>query len=99
MPKKNNSMMMMRKTALKKNNSPKFDDVQNVCLRTWNRCAIVFNLRADVGEEEARNYVAQFDDVSKKQIKAMFDYIAVKGYTNVRCEVTNGAMDKRVVAQ
>lgn len=81
---------------MKKNNSPKFEDVQNVCLRTWNRCAIVFNLRADVGDEEARNYVAQFDDVSKKQIKAMFDYIALKGYNTVRCEITNGTMDKRV---
>lgn len=97
MPKKNNSMM--RNLTLKKNNSPKFDDVQNVCLRTWNRCAIVFNLRADVGTEAARDYVAQFDDVSKQQIKAMFDYIAVKGYNKVRCEVTNGEMDKRVVAQ
>lgn len=84
---------------MKKNNSPKFDDVQNVCLRTWNRCAIVFNLRADVGEDEARNYVSQFDDVSKQQIKAMFDYIAVKGYNKVRCEVTNGEMDKRLVQQ
>jgi hypothetical protein len=84
---------------LKKNNSPKFDDVQNVCLRTWNRCAIVFNLRADVGEDEARNYISQFDDVSKQQIKAMFDYIAVKGYNKVRCEVTNGEMDKRLVQQ
>lgn len=84
---------------MKKNNSPKFDDVQNVCLRTWNRCAIVFNLRADVGEEEARNYVAQFDDVSKQQIKAMFDYIGVKGYNKVRCEVTNGEMDKRLVTK
>ncbi|MNM91620.1 hypothetical protein D3C81_1039240 [compost metagenome] len=84
---------------MKKNNSPKFDDVQNVCLRTWNRCAIVFNLRADAGEEEARNYVAQFDEVGKKQIFAMFDYIALKGYSNVRREVTNGEMDKRLVQQ
>lgn len=96
---KNKNLNLMRKMTLKKNNSPKFDDVQNVCLRTWNRCAIVFNLRADVGEEEARNYVAQFDDVSKQQIKAMFDYIGVKGYNKVRCEVTNGEMDKRLVTQ
>lgn len=84
---------------MKKTTSPNFNDVESVVLRTWNRCAIVFNLRADVGEEEARNYVAQFDDVSKKQIKAMFDYIAVKGYNTVRCEVTNGTMDKRVAKQ
>lgn len=83
---------------MKKNNSPKFDDVQNVCLRTWNRCAIVFNLRADAGEEEARKYVAQFDDIARRQIKAMFDYIQLKGYNNVRREITNGEMDKRVVA-
>lgn len=84
---------------MKKSNSPKFDDVESVVLRTWNRCAMTFNLRADVGEEEARNYVGQFDDVSKQQIKAMFDYIALKGYNTVRCEVTNGTMDKRVSKQ
>lgn len=89
----------MRNLTLSKINSPKFDDVQNVCLRTWNRCAIVFNLRADAGEQAARDYVAQFNDVSKKQIKAMFDYIALKGYENVRREVTNGEMEKRVVGQ
>lgn len=81
---------------MKKNNSPKFDEVQNVSLRTWNRCAVVFNLRSDVGDAEARNYVAQFDDISKRQMKAMFDYISLKGYNNVRCEITNGAMEKRV---
>lgn len=98
MPKNYNSKTM-RNLTLKKNNSPRFDDVQNVCLRTWNRCAIVFNLRADAGADEARNYVEQFDDVSKKQIAAMFDYIALKGYGNVRREVTNGEMDKRLVQQ
>lgn len=84
---------------MKKTNSPKFDDVQNVCLRTWNRCAILFNLRADAGEQAATDYAAQFDDVSKGQIKAMLNYIAVRGYNNVRREVTNGEMDKRVVNQ
>lgn len=84
---------------MKKNNSPRFDEVQSVSLRTWNRCSVVFNLRADVGDAEARNYVAQFDDISKQQMKAMFDYIMLKGYNNVRCEVTNGEMDKRVVGQ
>ena len=89
----------MRKMILKKSNSPKFDDVQNVCLRTWNRCAILFNLRADVGDEAATAYADQFDDISKAQIKAMLNYIALKGYNTVRCEVTNGEMDKRVVNQ
>lgn len=89
----------MRKMILKKSNSPKFDDVQNVCLRTWNRCAILFNLRADAGDEAATAYAEQFDDISKAQIKAMLNYIALKGYSNVRREITNGEMDKRVVNQ
>lgn len=89
----------MRKMILKKSNSPKFDDVQNVCLRTWNRCAILFNLRADAGDEAATAYAEQFDDISKAQIKAMLNYIALKGYSNVRREVTNGEMEKRVVGQ
>lgn len=81
---------------MKKSNSPRFDDVQSVSLRTWNRCSVVFNLRADAGDAEATAYVAQFDDISRQQIKAMFDYIMLKGYNAVRCEVTNGEMDKRV---
>lgn len=97
MPKKTN--LTTRISPLKKSNSPRFDDVQSVSMRTWNRCAVVFNLRADAGDAEARNYVAQFDDISKQQMKAMFDYISLKGYNTVRCEVTNGLMDKRVVAQ
>lgn len=84
---------------MKKSNSPKFDDVQNVCLRTWNRCAILFNLRADAGEEAATVYAEQFDETSKKQITAMLNYIQLKGYSNVRREITNGEMDKRVMAQ
>lgn len=100
MPKKN-LFWKMRNLTLKKSNykqAPKFEDVVSVPLRVWNRCAIIFNLRADVGDEEARKYVAQFDEVSKKQIKAMFDYIAVKGYDTTRREVTNGTMDKMMVA-
>lgn len=89
----------MRTITLKKTNSPKFDDVQNVCLRTWNRCAILFNLRADAGEQAATAYAEQFDDTAKKQITAMLNYIQLKGYSNVRREVTNGEMDKRVMAQ
>lgn len=96
MPEKKNNLKTLRNLTLKKINSPKFDDVQNVCLRTWNRCAVTFNLRADAGEQAATDYVAQFDEVGKKQIKAMFDYIALKGYNNVRCEVTNGVMEKRL---
>lgn len=98
MPKKNKNLTT-RISTLKKSNSPKFDEVVSVSLRTWNRCSVVFNLRADVSDEEARKYVGQFDDISKQQMKAMFDYIALKGYNAVRCEVTNGEMDKRVAAQ
>ena len=83
---------------MKKSNSPRFDDVQSVALRTWNRCSVVFNLRADAGDDEAAAYVAQFDDISRQQMKAMFDYILLKGYSTVRCEVTNGTMDQRVQA-
>lgn len=96
---KNNNLNLMKELILKKSNSPKFDDVQNVCLRTWNRCAILFNLRADAGEQAATAYAEQFDETAKKQITAMLNYIQLKGYSNVRREVTNGEMDKRVVAQ
>lgn len=68
-------------------NYPTFDDIENVSLRTWNRCAMASNLLDDKGEAESQAYLNQFDVKSKKQMLVMFTYIKQKGYEKTKAEV------------
>ncbi len=68
-------------------NYPTFDDIDNVSLRTWNRCAFASNLLDDKGEAESQAYLEQFDTKSKKQMLVMFTYIKQKGYEQTKAEV------------
>ena len=45
--------------------SPLFNDVKDVRLQTWNRCAIVFNLTADRGVEAAKAYDLKAKELHK----------------------------------
>lgn len=67
--------------------SPLFNNIEDVKLRTWNRCAIVFNLLGQKGEEAAKEYVGQLDDESKKQVYGMFDCIKKFGYDAIRKQI------------
>ena len=67
--------------------NPMFNHIADVKLRTWNRCAIAFNLMADRGQEAAKAYVHQFPDVDRKQVLGMFDCIKKFGYENVRKQI------------
>lgn len=58
-----------------------FSEIEDPTLRTWNRCAIAFNLSGDKG------YLANFDCRSKKQMVAMFRYIKKVGYEQARIDV------------
>lgn len=69
---------------------PTFNDIENVTLRTWNRCAMASNLLDDKGDEESQGYLAQFDEKSKKQMLFMFQYIKAKGYEKTQAEVMRG---------
>lgn len=68
--------------------SPLFNDIADAKLKTWNRCAIVFNLMADRGQEAVTQYVSQFSSEDKKLIKEMFTLIEQFGYENVRKKIT-----------
>ena len=68
--------------------SPLFNDIKDVKLQTWNRCAIAFNLAADEGPAASRNYLNQFSEVDKKKILGMFDTIGKFGYEAVRKQCT-----------
>lgn len=71
-------------------NYPTFNDIDNVSLRTWNRCAMASNLLDDKGEAESHMYMEQFDGKAKKQMLVMFMYIKQKGYDYTKAEVMRG---------
>ena len=68
--------------------SPLFNNVKDVRLQTWNRCAIVFNLMADRGKSATQDYVAQFSDEDKVRINNMFKLIEKYGYETIRKQCT-----------
>lgn len=68
--------------------SPLFNDVKDVRLQTWNRCAIVFNLMADRGRDAAKAYMSKFSDEDKVRINNMFELIGQYGYETIRKRCT-----------
>jgi len=75
---------------MKNNNykgSPLFNDIKDKRLRTWNRCAIIFNLTADRGPTAMREYVGRFEENEVKEIYGMFDCIEKYGYEAVRKQI------------
>ena len=68
--------------------SPLFNNVKDVRLQTWNRCAIVFNLMADRGQAAVQEYVKQFSDEDKTRVNNMFKLIEKYGYDTIRKQCT-----------
>lgn len=68
--------------------SPLFNDVKDVRLQTWNRCAIVFNLMADRGRDAAKAYMSKFNDEDKVRVNNMFELIRKYGYETIRKQCT-----------
>jgi len=58
-----------------------FNDVKDVKLRTWNRCATAFNINV---KGDSEGYLSCFGKECKKQIYAMLKYINVVGYNTAR---------------
>lgn len=67
-----------------------FNDVDDVALRTWNRCTVMFNINIDQGEEFVSGYIGSLSNVERMQVMAMYQYIAVKGTEAVRLEINQG---------
>lgn len=68
--------------------SPLFNQIKDVKLQTWNRCAIMFNLAADEGPSAARNYMSQFTKEEQEKVFGMLDCIKKFGYSEVRKQCT-----------
>lgn len=48
----------------------KFNDIDYLPLRVWNRTVMLFNIREDSGENAAKEYASQF---SKQELAQMLD--------------------------
>lgn len=49
----------------------RFDDIENVGLRVYNRLVMLFNINEDSGKDAAEAYLDQFDKGEKKQLYIM----------------------------
>ncbi|MDB4302197.1 hypothetical protein N9924_01380 [bacterium] len=67
-----------------------FDHIEDPTLRTWNRCAVLFNIMHDRGPEMVEGYANELKPLERAQMFAMFKYIQVKGYETVRSEINRG---------
>lgn len=66
----------------------KFEEINHLPLRVFNRVVFLNNLFADGGEEAAKSYVASFSEAEKKQMFVLSAYIKRVGVEQVRKEVT-----------
>lgn len=71
-------------------NMNRFDDIEHMPLRVYNRVVMSHNIAADAGEEAAREYVAQFNENERKQMFFVNTYLAQKGQKATYEFVTKG---------
>jgi hypothetical protein len=63
-----------------------FNDVGDSYLRTWNRCAVVFNIgKVDIDTRDG--YLQQLNGEGQHQVMAMLAYIHKVGYEKARINV------------
>lgn len=68
-----------------------FNDVENLDMRTWNRCAMTFNIASDHGREQATKYTEQFNDIDKQHMRNMFVEIRENGYEKTKARISRVA--------
>lgn len=64
-----------------------FDDVENPELRTWNRCATIFNIGKDHGPQAMQEYSKQLSVEARKECSEMFERVEKSGYEATRAQV------------
>lgn len=68
----------------------KFDDINHLPLRVFNRVVYLTSLKGDGGTVACENYLKLFTQGERNQIMIMGMYIQKKGLEEVRKEVTKG---------
>lgn len=68
----------------------KFEEINHLPLKVFNRVVFLNNLYSDSGREAAEKYISLFSEAEKKQMYVMGSYIKRVGEELVRKEVTKG---------
>jgi hypothetical protein len=71
---------------------PNFNDTEREDLKSWNRCAIYFNVVKDIGIEEGQKYARQFPIEERKRMLTIFNMIKEKGMDNVKAMIMRGEL-------
>lgn len=70
------------------NNYQRFDAIDHLPLRVFNRTVLLQNIFTDFGKDAAAEYGEMFDDKERSQMVVMQGYIKAKGVDEVRKMVT-----------
>jgi len=69
-------------------NYNRFDDIQDVQLRVYNRVMLMANLLKDFGPDASIGYAGLFNDSERKQMYIMQQYILQKGTKETKKAIT-----------
>jgi hypothetical protein len=64
-----------------------FNNIEHNELRTWNRCATVFNILKLHGSKVLNKYLEQFSEDERDEMSNMFKVIKEKGYEYTRARI------------
>jgi hypothetical protein len=76
----------------------KFNDITNPELRTWNRCAMIFNIMKDKGIKEGAAYAGSFSMLEREEISKMYERINRDGYERTRAEINRNVQSATIAA-
>lgn len=75
----------------------KFNDITDPELRTWNRCAMIFNIMKDQDPKTAAKYAGSFTLEERNQISEMYARITRDGYERTRAAI-NRNVQRAIIA-
>lgn len=61
-----------------------FSDIEHMPLRVFNRTIMMNNIKADLGLDKLKEYIAMFTDAEKKQMYIMQKFIELNGYNKAK---------------
>jgi len=76
----------------------RFTDITNPELRTWNRCAMIFNVMKEKGVKAATKYAGSFTETERNQISEMYQRITRDGYEQTRAAINRNVQSTTIAA-
>lgn len=76
----------------------RFTEITNPDLRTWNRCAMIFNIMKDKDAKAAAKYAGTFSLQERKEISEMYERIRLNGYESTRADINRNVQSATIAA-